>query len=207
MELGSLALLADSLPGEPQGKPKNTGVDSLSLLQEFFRTQESNRGLLHCRRILYQLSYQGGLTMHAAAAKSLQVVSDSVQLHRWQPTRLPRPWDFPGKNTGVGCHFLHQDAPKSASPIVHNAGFKDLGLTALLNKEKNLDLIKRILKRGIFILSIFFPCSPPSKTKESKNKQGILWQDTSNVWKLVAGGENPPPVVPTAAQLLNPTGP
>ena len=28
--------------------------------------------------------------------------------HRWQPTRLPRPWDPPGKNTGVGCHFLLQ---------------------------------------------------------------------------------------------------
>ena len=29
-----------------------------------------------------------------------------MQLHRQQPTRLPRPWDSPGKNTGVGCHFL-----------------------------------------------------------------------------------------------------
>ena len=28
--------------------------------------------------------------------------------HRWQPTRRPRPWDSPGKNTGVGCHFLLQ---------------------------------------------------------------------------------------------------
>ena len=36
------------------------------------------------------------------------VVSDSVQPHRWQPTRLPHPWDSPGKNTGVGCHFLLQ---------------------------------------------------------------------------------------------------
>ena len=36
------------------------------------------------------------------------VVSDSVRPHRWQPTRLPRPWDSPGKNTGVGCHFLLQ---------------------------------------------------------------------------------------------------
>ena len=36
------------------------------------------------------------------------VVSDSVGPHRWQPTRLPRPWDSPGKNTGVGCHFLLQ---------------------------------------------------------------------------------------------------
>ena len=32
-------------------------------------------------------------------------MSDSVRPHRWQPTRLPRPWDSPGKNTGVGCHF------------------------------------------------------------------------------------------------------
>ena len=36
------------------------------------------------------------------------VVSDSVRPHRWQPTRLPRPWDSQGKNTGVGCHFLPQ---------------------------------------------------------------------------------------------------
>ena len=35
-------------------------------------------------------------------------MSDSVQPHRWQSTRLPCPWDSPGKNTGVGCHFLHQ---------------------------------------------------------------------------------------------------
>ena len=36
------------------------------------------------------------------------IVSDSVQPHRWQPTRLHHPWDSPGKNTGVGCHFLLQ---------------------------------------------------------------------------------------------------
>ena len=35
-------------------------------------------------------------------------MSDSVRPHRRQPTRLPRPWDTPGKNTGVGCHFLLQ---------------------------------------------------------------------------------------------------
>ena len=33
-------------------------------------------------------------------------MSDSVRPHRWQPTRLPHPWDSPGKNTGVGFHFL-----------------------------------------------------------------------------------------------------
>ena len=35
-------------------------------------------------------------------------MSDSVRPHRQQPTRLPRPWDSPGKNSGVGCHFLLQ---------------------------------------------------------------------------------------------------
>ena len=48
----------DSIPAEPQGKPKNTGVGSLSLLQQIFLTQESKQGLLHCRWILYQMSYQ-----------------------------------------------------------------------------------------------------------------------------------------------------
>ena len=43
----------------------------------------------------------------AAAAKSLQLCP-SVRPHRWQPTRLPCPWDSPGKNTGVGCRFLLQ---------------------------------------------------------------------------------------------------
>ena len=35
-------------------------------------------------------------------------MSDSVWPQRWQPTRLPCPWDSPGKNAGVGCHFLLQ---------------------------------------------------------------------------------------------------
>ena len=43
----------------------------------------------------------------AAAAKSLQSWP-TLRPHRWQPTRLPHSWDSPGKNTGVGCHFLLQ---------------------------------------------------------------------------------------------------
>ena len=58
IEPRSPALQADSLPSEPPGKPstKSTGLDSVSLLQGTFLTQESNR-VLHCRWILYQLSY------------------------------------------------------------------------------------------------------------------------------------------------------
>ena len=48
-----------SLPSEPPGKPKNTGEGSLSLLQGIFPTQELNWDLLHRRKILHQLSYQG----------------------------------------------------------------------------------------------------------------------------------------------------
>ena len=59
IESRSPALQVDSLPAEPPGKPKNTGVGSLPLLQWIFPTQESNLGLLHCRWILYQLRYQG----------------------------------------------------------------------------------------------------------------------------------------------------
>ena len=43
-----------------------------------------------------------------AAAAAASVVSNSAWPHRRQPTRLPRPWDSPGKDTGVGCYFLLQ---------------------------------------------------------------------------------------------------
>ena len=58
IEPRSPALQADSLLSELPGKPRTTGVGSLSLHQQIFPTQEWNRGLLHCRWILYQLSYQ-----------------------------------------------------------------------------------------------------------------------------------------------------
>ena len=53
----SCSLKADSLPKDSSEKPKNTWVGSLSLLHRIFPTQGSNWGILHCRWILYQLSY------------------------------------------------------------------------------------------------------------------------------------------------------
>ena len=64
-------------------------------LQCYFKTSVKGIGLIHP----YNGCCCGGVT---------SVVSNSVQPHRRQPTRLPRPWDSPGKNTGVGCHFLLQ---------------------------------------------------------------------------------------------------
>ena len=54
----SPTLQADSLPSKSPRKPMNTGRGSLSFLQRIFSTQGSNWGLLHCRQIIYQLSYQ-----------------------------------------------------------------------------------------------------------------------------------------------------
>ena len=75
------ALQVDSLPSEPPGKPKNTGVGSLSLLQGIFPTQELNWGLLHCRRILYQLSYQGSPRLQYLPSMGL------VALQRVEPSQ------------------------------------------------------------------------------------------------------------------------
>ena len=118
IEVGSLSLLqqifptqksnqvsciaGSSLPAEPQGKPKNTGVGSLSLLQQIFPTQELNRGLLHCRRILYQLSHQGSLKFESES-ESPSVVSDSLRPHG-----LYSPWNSLGQNTGVSTLSLLQ---------------------------------------------------------------------------------------------------
>ena len=57
----------------------------------------------------------------AAAAAVTSVVSDHVRPHRRQPTRLPRPWDSQGKDTGVGCRFLlHCMKVKSESEVTQS---------------------------------------------------------------------------------------
>ena len=65
-----------------------------------------------CLSVFFSLEHHPfsslGLSFSISAAAVASVVSDSVRPHRWQPTRLPRPWDSPGKNTEVGCHFLLQ---------------------------------------------------------------------------------------------------
>ena len=75
IEHKSPALQADSLLSEPPGKPPNTGVGSLSLLQGIFLTQELNQGLLHCGWILYQLSYKGNPEILEWVAYSFSSVS------------------------------------------------------------------------------------------------------------------------------------
>ena len=77
-------------------------------------------------------------------------MSDSVQPHRQQPTRLPRPWDSPGKNTGVGCHFLLQCRKvKSASEVAQSCltqrphGLRPTYSTSLIIKEMQIKTTMR----------------------------------------------------------------
>ena len=86
----SHSVVSDSLPPYGLYSPwnssgQNTGVDSLSLLQGIFPTQGSNPGLLHCRRILYQLSHKGSplFTQVKVKVKSLSRVQLFATL--WTP--------------------------------------------------------------------------------------------------------------------------
>ena len=77
IEPRSTTLQVDSLPAEPQEKPKNTAASSISLLQRIFPTQESNWDLLYCGKILYQLSFQGS---HQELNKQLKKILTIEQL-------------------------------------------------------------------------------------------------------------------------------
>ena len=99
----SPALQMDSLPSQPPGDPKNTGVGSLSLLQGIFLTWEFNQGLLPCRLILYQLSHKG-----------------SPRILEWVAYLFSRGSSWPGNQTGVSCiagRFFTNWAVSSVQPL------------------------------------------------------------------------------------------
>ena len=79
IKLGPPALQVGSLPAEPPTKPKKTGV-GLFLLQGIFPSQESNWGLLHCRWILCQPSYQERPTFPNSPIKTINLFSTSITL-------------------------------------------------------------------------------------------------------------------------------
>ena len=98
----------DSLPAEPPGKPKNTGVGSLSFLQWIFQSQELNQGLLHYRRTLYQLSYSGSLFPSKVPFTGIWVSYDfSISLggHNLLPTPVFLPGESQGQGSLVGCRL------------------------------------------------------------------------------------------------------
>ena len=85
----------------PLGLPGLISLQSKGLSRDFSNTTVQKHRFFAA---LLSLRY---ICWNAAAAVT-SVVSDSVWPHRQQPTRLPCPCNSPGKNTGVGCHFLLQ---------------------------------------------------------------------------------------------------
>ena len=95
----SPTLQEDCLLAEPPGKPKNTGMGSLSLLQGIILTQKLNRGLLHCRRILYQLSQREAQ-------------------ENWSGLPIPSPADPPNPGIESGNPALQVDSLPTELSIV-----------------------------------------------------------------------------------------
>ena len=89
------------------------------------------------------------------------VVSDSVQSHRWQPTRLPHPWDSPGENTGVGCHFLLQCMKvKSESEVAQSSPTLATPWTAAYQAPPSMGFSRQQYWSGVPLPSpnfFFFP--------------------------------------------------
>ena len=90
------------------------------------------------------------------------VVSDSVRPHRRQPTRLPHSWDSPGKNTGVGCHFLLQCMKvKRESEVVQSClTLRDPMDCSLPGSSVHGIFQARVLEWGAIAFSIFPVYSP-----------------------------------------------
>ena len=95
------------------------------------------------------------INSHCCCRQVASVVSDSVRPHRRQPTRLPRPWDSPGKNTGVGCHFLLQCMKvKSESEVAQSCPtLRDPMNSSLLGSSVHGIFQARILEWGAFAFS------------------------------------------------------
>ena len=118
------------LPGESQGWGSfvgchlwgHTELDTTEVTQQSLQIITHNERQTDLVSLSYSLTFSPGITNLLTNIESFteelcrdccccevaSVVSDSVQPQRQQPTRLYCPWDSPGKNTGVGCHFLLQ---------------------------------------------------------------------------------------------------
>jgi len=117
---------------------------------------------------------------------------DSVRPHRWQPTRLPSPWDSPGKNTGVGCHFLLQCMKvKSESEVAQSClTFSDPMDWSLPGSSIDGIFQARVLEWGAIAFSgrtvwrfhkklkIELPYNPAISLLGIYLKKIIIWKDT-----------------------------
>ena len=156
----------DSLPSEPPGKPKNTEVSNLSLLQWIFPTQESNQCLLYWW-ILYQLSYQGSLcdpidcslpdsSVHGTLqARILEWVAMSSsrgssrprdRTHTSYVSCIGRQVLYHSKCTGSGVRLIGLNS--NIEPLVGGVLDKLLGILAADTTRQNPLVIKGVTSRA-----------------------------------------------------------
>ena len=109
-------------------------------------------------------------------------MSDSVRPHRRQPARLRHPWDSPGKNTGVGCHFLLQCMKVKSESEVTRVRLLATPWTAAYQAPPSMGLSKQEYWSGVPLPSLILFCYSEimiSKRCQMSTKQLILLE-TSN---------------------------
>ena len=105
-------------------------------------------------------------------------MSDSVGPHRRQPTRLPRPWDSPGKNTGVGCHFLLQCMKvKSESEVAQPCPTLATPWTAAYQAPWSMGLSRQKYWSGV-------PLPSPNKFLQIHQLAKLKQEETGNIYSL-----------------------
>ena len=116
-----------------------------------------------------------------SAAAVTSVVSDSVQPHRQKPTRLPWPWDSPGKNTGVGCHFLLQCMKvKSESEVTQSFPTLSDPIDCSLPGSSIHGIFQaRVLEWGAIAFSITINLHIYNKLIYNKAVKNTLWDQDS----------------------------
>ena len=137
-------------------------------------------------------------------------MSNSVRPHRRQPTRLPHPWDSPGKNTGVGCHFLLQCMKmKSESKVAQSCPTLSNPMDCSLPGSSIHGIFQaRVLEWGAIAFSHFQPNLSQIKkgtNAESQHCRDSHGQGSLVTWSLLPhqppsgchprgpqGGEGPP---------------
>ena len=143
-------------------------------------------------------------------------MSSSVRPHRWEPTRLPHPWDSPGKNTGVGCHFLLQCVKvESESEITQSCPtLRDPMDCSPPSSSIHGTFQVRVLEWGVIafsgeglqpLINKFFACGllvPTNSTCNTPNlslkKKDRTWQMLQDLWIINEA------VVPLHPTVLNP---
>ena len=100
---------------------QSKGLSRVSPAPQFKTINSSALSFLYCPTLTSICDYWKNHSFDCCCCYVASVVSDSVWPHRRQPTRLPCPWDSPGKNTGVGCYFFLQCRKvKSESEVIQS---------------------------------------------------------------------------------------